>query len=154
MSYAYEYDFLNRITKATSILDYIFRELAVSYLDREDLAELGDHVSHDGLGRGLADGARDQKPELTGEAARIISRGFSRGQLPDNIVVLGDARAERNEEADQSESNAEAEGEIPSPTYLDQACNSCGSFTLYKADPNTDEILCEACGKADAAETQ
>ena len=32
----------DRITRATSILDYIFRELAVSSLAREDLAELGD----------------------------------------------------------------------------------------------------------------
>ena len=30
----------DRITRATSILDYIFRELAVSYLGRDDLAEV------------------------------------------------------------------------------------------------------------------
>ena len=53
------------IKNATSILDYIFRELAVSYLDRTDLA----HVkptgeSFDDLGRG-EDGAGRQRPRAS-----------------------------------------------------------------------------------------
>ena len=144
----------DRITKATSILDYIFRELAVSYLGREDLVEIGDNVSHDGLGRGLEDGAREHKPELTGEAARVISRGFSRGQLPDNIVVLNNARAERNEDALQSEETESQAEENAAPPYLDDACASCGSFTLVQPNPDASDIHCEACGHAKVAETQ
>ena len=48
----------DRIKNATSILDYVFRELAVSYLDRDDLA----HVNPDSptsLGKGVAE---DQRP--------------------------------------------------------------------------------------------
>ena len=144
----------DRITKATSILDYIFRELAVSYLGREDLVEIGDNVSHDGLGRGLADGTREPKPEFTGEAARIISRGFSRGQLPDNIVVLGEARAERDDLAQNADEDAEASGAENLPQYLDTPCTSCGSFTLFKPDPASQSIHCEACGQIEAAESQ
>ena len=48
------------IRKATSILDYIFRELAVSYLGRDDLAEV-DNVSHDGLGGGARTRARNRR---------------------------------------------------------------------------------------------
>ena len=41
------------IQSATSILDYIFRELGVSYLDRHELANAGaDQLSADGLGSG------------------------------------------------------------------------------------------------------
>ncbi len=131
----------DQITRATSILDYIFRELAVSYLGREDLAELG-NLSHDGLGRGAADGIEhsDSTP-LTGEAAQLISRGFSRGHIPDNIVILNKHREEKEVEQDEI-----IAGEIPdAPTYLADACGSCGSFTLY-ADDVTADMTCDTCG--------
>ena len=79
------------VKSATSILDYIFRELGVSYLGREDLAT-GDpgELNADGLGRGKADAA--DADALTAEgpqpASRFISRGFSRGAAPDNLVFL------------------------------------------------------------------
>ncbi len=128
----------DRITKATSILDYIFRELAVSYLGREDLAEIDDHVSHDGLGRGLADGTRDPAP-FTEEAAQIISRGFSRGQLPDNIVILDKRRQEK-----ETEAVAETVEEDSPPDYLGEPCPDCGSFTLYAT--SEDQAECDTCG--------
>ena len=135
----------DRITKATSILDYIFRELAVSYLAREDLAEIGDNVSHDGLGRGLEDGTRTPTAELTGEAAKVISRGFSRGQLPNNIVVLDRHRASKAEAVDD---NAEGADEADKPDYLGEPCPSCGSFTLYLADADSNTLSCDTCGQA------
>ena len=128
----------DRITKATSILDYIFRELAVSYLDRTDLAEIGAGVTHDGLGRGLEDGTR-APTELTVEAAKVISRGFSRGQLPDNIVILD---KKRNEMAEQDH----AAGEVETPEYIGEPCTECGSFTLYKDEHSDVHAICDACG--------
>jgi ribonucleoside-diphosphate reductase alpha chain len=73
------------IKNATSILDYIFRELAVSYLARHDLA----HVNPEDFGAttvGSSDeGAKPQTP---------VSRGLVRGRLPDRLkVVEGSARA-------------------------------------------------------------
>ncbi|GAB5376126.1 MAG: vitamin B12-dependent ribonucleotide reductase [Acuticoccus sp.] len=59
------------IKNATSILDYIFRELAVSYLDRNDLAHVTpDDVQSTTLGRGVAG---DKPPEM-------VSHGLVRGQ--------------------------------------------------------------------------
>ena len=139
----------DQITRATSILDYIFRELAVSYLDREDLAELGD-TSHDGLGRGQADGIdkTDSQP-LTEEAAQFISRGFSRGQIPDNIVILNKRREEK--QAEQAEETAEVEAsEQSNPDYLTDACSDCGSFTLYLDEADA-EITCDTCGQISEA---
>ena len=43
----------DRIKNATSILDYIFRELAISYLGRNDLAHIdATDIGHDVLGKG------------------------------------------------------------------------------------------------------
>ena len=73
----------DRVRSATSILDYLFRELGVSYLDREDLASRdADALDADGLGAGAGEG------ETPAPAARWISKGFSRGAAPDNLVVL------------------------------------------------------------------
>ncbi len=131
----------DQITRATSILDYIFRELAVSYLAREDLAELGD-ATHDGLGRGLGDSIikADNHP-LPAEATQLISRGFSRGQIPDNIVILD--RHREDKETEQS-SEAETSAQAP-PDYLAEACPGCSSFTLY-ADEADGEVTCDTCG--------
>jgi ribonucleoside-diphosphate reductase alpha chain len=71
------------IRSATSILDYIFRELAVSYLDRSDLSNADpDEFTADGLGSGADEGIGPQS------AARFISKGFARGAAPDNLVFL------------------------------------------------------------------
>src|SRR5215213_4465013 len=57
------------IKNATSILDYIFRELAISYLGRHDLA----HVQPEDLGSTtLGRGVEAEKP--------AVSNGFVRGQ--------------------------------------------------------------------------
>ncbi len=127
----------DRIVRATSILDYIFRELAVSYLGRADLAEASEDVTHDGLGRGLQDGAPFDR-----EAAKVISRGFSRGQLPDNIVVLAKKREER---ADQERAVEDDDDATAAPEYLGDPCPSCGSFTLYATD-EAGGAICDACG--------
>ena len=94
----------NSIKSATSILDYIFRELAVSYLDRSDLANAdpdAEPLSADGLGHGQTEGVAEE----TVPAARFISKGFARGHAGDNLVVVPFAsrrpREERAEPASQ-----------------------------------------------------
>ncbi|HET6520338.1 MAG TPA: vitamin B12-dependent ribonucleotide reductase, partial [Geminicoccaceae bacterium] len=80
------------IKMATSVLDYIFRELAVSYLDRTDMAnaEPAD-LRHDALGQGTREGAIP--PAEIAEAAlkQIASSGFVRG----NLRLLRGGAAER-----------------------------------------------------------
>ncbi|SDY10532.1 vitamin B12-dependent ribonucleotide reductase [Citreimonas salinaria] len=84
------------IKNATSILDYIFRELAVSYLDRTDLAHVQpEGASFDDLGRGEEEGVSNLK-ELSPTAAsrslevlkQISSTGYLRKRLPQELVVL------------------------------------------------------------------
>ncbi len=72
----------DRVRSATSILDYIFRELAISYLDRDDLANIDrDSLNADGLGQG------ESVPDDALPASRLISKGFARGTT-DNLIVV------------------------------------------------------------------
>ncbi|MCP5039136.1 MAG: vitamin B12-dependent ribonucleotide reductase [Rhodobacteraceae bacterium] len=84
------------IKNATSILDYIFRELAVSYLDRTDLAHVKpEGATFDDLGRGEEEGVANVK-EMSETAAtrslevlkQISSTGYLRKRLPQELVVL------------------------------------------------------------------
>ncbi|MGE0499440.1 MAG: vitamin B12-dependent ribonucleotide reductase [Rhizobiaceae bacterium] len=60
------------IKNATSILDYVFRELAVSYLDRHDLAHVDQSdFSNTSLGRGIQEGRTN-----------LVSTGWTRGHKP------------------------------------------------------------------------
>ena len=73
----------DQIKHATSILDYIFRELAISYLGRGDLAHMDPQESAvDAIGHGV-EGEKAQA-----DAAKLISKGFSRSTVTDNLVVL------------------------------------------------------------------
>ncbi|MDG1085899.1 MAG: vitamin B12-dependent ribonucleotide reductase [Planktotalea sp.] len=89
------------IKNATSILDYIFRELAVSYLDRTDLAHVKPAgASFDDLGRGAEEGVSNVS-ELSDTAAnnslevlkQISSTGYLRKRLPQELVVLQGGQA-------------------------------------------------------------
>ncbi|MBO9168503.1 vitamin B12-dependent ribonucleotide reductase [Rhizobium sp. L245/93] len=60
------------IKNATSILDYVFRELAVSYLGRHDLAHVDtSDFNNTSLGRGVSEGKAD-----------VVSKGLTRGYKP------------------------------------------------------------------------
>ena len=89
------------IKNATSILDYVFRELAVSYLDRTDLAHVKpEGASFDDLGRGEEEGVSNIK-ELSETAAtksldvlkQISSSGYLRKRLPQELVVFQGGQA-------------------------------------------------------------
>ncbi len=71
------------IKYATSILDYVFRELAVSYLSRFDLAHVEpSEANMDALGKGVEEGRPPDQP-----AARYVSRGLTRSRT-DKLVVM------------------------------------------------------------------
>ncbi|SHG66535.1 ribonucleoside-diphosphate reductase class II [Cognatiyoonia sediminum] len=84
------------IKNATSILDYIFRELAVSYLDRTDLAHVKpEGASFDDIGRGEEEGVSNvQAPSETAATRslevlkQISSTGYLRKRMPQELVVL------------------------------------------------------------------
>jgi ribonucleoside-diphosphate reductase alpha chain len=84
------------IKNATSILDYIFRELAVSYLDRTDLAHVKPQgATFDDLGGGVGESKRNVSAVDDAAAHRglevlrqISSTGYLRKRLPQELTVL------------------------------------------------------------------
>ena len=118
------------VRSATSILDYIFRELGISYLGRKDLAtnDPGE-LNADGMGRGKAEALDaglepDAGPQL---ASRFISRGFSRGEAPDNLVFLPSANR--------------ASG--PAALEAADVCAACGDVAVVRKGVS---LICESCG--------
>ena len=75
----------DRILSATSILDYIFRELAISYQNREDLA----HTPS--IGGNDTNVSEDQN-QLLKIVKDITSKGFVRNNYKKNLVDLSDVK--------------------------------------------------------------
>src|SRR6185312_1872148 len=69
------------IKNATSILDYIFRELAVSYLGRHDLAHVDPREIVGGTGLGSSDDTTDEQLalDLPESVSKMVSKGLVRG---------------------------------------------------------------------------
>ena len=114
------------IRSATSILDYVFRELGVSYLDRRELAQVTPEAANlDGM-----DGAPADAPQPV-PAARFISKGFARGAAPDNLIVAPFGRKEPSPRT--------------TPPVQAGPCPECGDLML--TDRNGTPV-CGACGAA------
>ncbi|MBV8850251.1 MAG: vitamin B12-dependent ribonucleotide reductase, partial [Methylobacteriaceae bacterium] len=86
------------IKNATSILDYVFRELAVSYLGRYDLAHVApEETAFDALGRGEEEGKPPEGAAPTGQRLLpgVVSRGLVRSKPGDLKLVQGGAHEGR-----------------------------------------------------------
>ena len=80
----------DRILSASSILDYIFRELAISYLNREDLAHT---PSIGNLDISSTDEkSSDEQNQLLKIVKDITSKGFVRNNYKKNLVDLSDVK--------------------------------------------------------------
>ena len=83
----------DRILSATSILDYIFRELAISYLNREDLAHTPSIGSNIDKPNDLEnEGVADEQNQFLKIVKDITSKGFVRNNYKKKLVDLSDIR--------------------------------------------------------------
>ena len=80
----------DRILSASSILDYIFRELAISYQNREDLAHTPSIGVSDSLN--LDDKSSEDQNQLLKIVKDITSKGFVRSNYKKNLVDLSDIK--------------------------------------------------------------
>ena len=78
----------DRILNASSILDYIFRELAISYLGREDLA----HTPSISKSSGSNFISGDEEDTFLKLVKDITSKGFVRSNYKDKLIDLSDVR--------------------------------------------------------------
>ena len=81
----------DRILSASSILDYIFRELAISYLNREDLAHTPSIGNSDRTNISEDEVSEDQNQFLK-LVRDITSKGFVRNNYKKNLVDLSDIK--------------------------------------------------------------
>ena len=142
------------IKMATSILDYIFRELAISYLDRHDLG----HVNSDELGEKDIDKA-DTHSQLINNTKKL-SRGYVRQELELTVLEGGQSRAKSFAGSSVQTSNIVYENDADFSTntiddkqtaiqkakiqgYEGEACGECGNFTLVR---NGTCMKCNTCG--------
>jgi len=160
------------IKMATSILDYVFRELAVSYLGRNDLAHVEpSDTRFDALGHGVSDERPDNS--LAGAEARIQAaiRGIaSNGFVRNKLTVLDGGAMDSKTKAEQTLETMDAHSEVAVAAaggsshhsvdfvetsrtnqvqqarmkgYEGDSCGECGNFTLVR---NGTCLKCDTCG--------
>ncbi|AAV95405.1 vitamin B12-dependent ribonucleotide reductase [Ruegeria pomeroyi] len=159
------------IKNATSILDYVFRELAVSYLDRTDLAHVKpEGATFDDIGKGEEEGLSNVTSVSDSAASKslevlkqISSTGYLRKRLPQDLVVLnggasigavaldtaGDPVAALQTLVPETGSATVAATGMDARTkarmqgYEGEACGECGNYTLVR---NGTCMKCNTCG--------
>ena len=82
----------DRILSATSILDYIFRELAISYLNREDLAHTPSIAGTDTVNEKMPEEISDHQNQFLKIVKDITSKGFVRSNYKKKLIDLSDIR--------------------------------------------------------------
>ena len=141
------------IRNATSILDYIFRELAISYLDRTDLAHsipednldtLGEKVNSNKISKEAGLGKAEESLEMIKE---LSSSGYLRKRFPtvsgesqEEVVSAGstvDINSKQSLQISDQITKAKMQG------FEGDPCNECGNFTLVR---NGTCLKCNTCG--------
>ena len=156
------------IKNATSILDYIFRELGVSYLDRHDLA----HVPPEAIARATSTAsdaaASESHPAVVShglvrghtEQFRLVPGGDPAVQLAGAISVQSEAIATAFQRGENSATTTVAATTTTTMTtpiqsvasqvaqarmkgYEGESCAECGNFTMVR---NGTCLKCDTCG--------
>jgi ribonucleoside-diphosphate reductase alpha chain len=160
------------IKMATSVIDYIFRELAISYLDRTDLASVDpNELRGDSLGGGETEGDLGDR-EAARQLALFTSSGYVRGSFRllnggkdgthgyqgghDQEPPSGGRRTGSTAGAAHfAETQRGYDAPAPRDARLEQAtmarmkgyegdpCDTCGNFTLVR---NGTCLKCDTCG--------
>jgi ribonucleoside-diphosphate reductase alpha chain len=150
---------------ATSLIDYVFRELAISYLGRNDLAHVGpDDMRPDALGGGDGQGDLAVSAEAAEEARVAMMALASNGYVRSNLYVLNATTGGVQAVAGAPDHGARGvSGATPAMTmarpmaearfdkirearmrgYEGDACDECGNFTLVR---NGTCLKCNTCG--------
>jgi ribonucleotide reductase alpha subunit len=151
------------IKNATSILDYVFRELAISYLGRDDLA----HVKPERNGMDVDVASVDPESLEHQQAVRFqapISTGFVRGNLnvarwPQNgdaskpavtnsvtqlqPVMQTEIEFSNHKLHIKETTSLSPKDEAKMKGYLGEACGECGNFSMLRNGTCT---KCDSCG--------
>jgi len=128
------------IKMSTSVIDYIFRELAVSYLGREDLA----HVNPEDInGRKMRPAMDEEKDGSDGHATEFGNASDITGR-DEPVMVPENENISTGRTKNQTESDYKSEYEKAKQMgYTGDACPECGSMTMIR---NGTCLKCVTCG--------
>jgi ribonucleoside-diphosphate reductase alpha chain len=129
------------IKMATSLLDYIFRELAISYLGRSDLAHVQPaDLLPDSLGKGVSKEGLPDVDNGSKEMAAVVQRVASNGYVRNKLTVFQGGNAAKSVTA----AGLEMAGSIPGAVALAGATSFTSylqtSTALATADPRIEQI--------------
>ncbi len=138
------------IRHATSILDYIFRELAISYLGREDLEHtesLSPECDFTGLGKGKDEGRLSKEAQKAiDHLAKLTSSGYVRRELAAKRNGNGNGNGNGNNHGDGVKTKT-----IPMDLLaktmdegIGDSCDYCGHITLVRSGSC---YACTTCGQ-------
>ncbi|MEO7201788.1 MAG: LAGLIDADG family homing endonuclease, partial [Candidatus Tumulicola sp.] len=154
----------DHIKMATSLLDYIFRELAVSYLGRYDLAHVQPSMHVDAMGPephdeylSEEDGGTNVRPVGVDEKLHPVSSHFRPGQSTPSDAGMAGAHAVSTvvsltatggvqasvATATVTLSRTEAVSASKAKGYTGNACSECGQLTMVR---NGACEKCDSCG--------
>jgi ribonucleoside-diphosphate reductase alpha chain len=126
------------VKMATSVIDYIFRDLAISYLKRADLGQV---KAEDLLATGTKgnftaeEGAGEKDKSSAGLKSQAQSAAGSSSKTPPAPQGKAETEAARNDAAKIIQARIKG--------YEGDPCPVCGSFTLVR---NGTCMKCDTCG--------
>ncbi|MDP6712846.1 MAG: vitamin B12-dependent ribonucleotide reductase, partial [Nitrospinaceae bacterium] len=150
-----------RITMATSTIDYIFRDLAIHYLDRTDLAQVTpDDLRADAIGKN-DESASDETTEEVSEGEPMVQMEENGQSKPNLIALPGNGNGNGHAKPVvvtpvQGNGNGKNGGQVVAARklvtkaaiaklkgYEGDPCGDCGQLTLVR---NGTCLKCQACG--------
>ncbi|MDP7610815.1 MAG: vitamin B12-dependent ribonucleotide reductase [Nitrospinaceae bacterium] len=150
-----------RITMATSTIDYIFRDLAIHYLDRTDLAQVTpDDLRADAIGKN-DESAPDKTTEEVSEGEPMVQMEENGQSKPNLIALPGNGNGNGHAKPVvvtpvQGNGNGKNGGQVVAARklvtkaaiaklkgYEGDPCGDCGQLTLVR---NGTCLKCQACG--------
>ena len=128
------------IKMATSVLDYIFRELAINYLGRHDLSQ----VQEDDL-RSSSLGSSPATPEFTEEVEQPNGTfAVSSGTTPSSRLNDTERGMEKSPTSTATERDVLSDEDMArAKGYTGDPCPECGSLTMVR---NGTCLRCDSCG--------
>ena len=145
----------DRIKMATSVIDYIFRELAVTYLGRNDLAHVQEEdLRHDAIHRAEAEPEYEEEvvleaggaaiPIRHARASEVLARA---GATEATKVAVGGSRVQAvsggRRLASRGGQRLDAIAVARAQGYEGEPCAECGQMTMVR---NGTCLKCVSCG--------
>ena len=114
---------------STSVLDYIFKELAISYLGRDDFSNHDQNQTTELLPN---ENMKSKKKDAEIVLKEFTSKGYIRKKVFDNNLTLITSESEKSK-AKKIQNHYKFEGD---------PCDKCGNFTMYKESKKYKCLTC------------